>query len=208
MLSKIQNIFHLVITGILLVLVMVFSVQKCNRTNVIEGLEKKFSECINAPPDTVVKVITREVHDTTYIYPKPKYIYVKGDTIWDMDTIYDDPDHTYSWYNEEYTKDSIEINWEAQVYGYIQWIRFPEIRYPYKEITVTKTVTEFIPMHIPKNHIGLYFGARMYDFIHMPPLDAGLIVSIKDKYGFQIGGGYNFIDNRGFVEGKGIFYIR
>ena len=212
MLGKIQNIFHLIITGILLVLVMVFSIQKCNRAKKITTLENELYECVNTPPDTVTKTVTKTVTETKYIYPEPKYIYVKGDTIWDMDTIYDHPDYAQAWYNETYQKidkkDTIEIDWEAHTYGYIEWIRFPSIRYPYRETIITKTVKEYVPTYYAKNHIALYFGTRIYDFVHMPPLDAGLMITFKDKFGFQVGGGRDFINKKWFFDGKGIFYIK
>ncbi len=160
---------------------------------------KERDACWNAPEKIIYKDTTIYSHDT--IYPETKTItkhIETTDTLWMERGEEDIPKQFYS---DVYENNGFKLHWESMVYGYIDWIAFPEYTYPTKlTIRTVDTCIMKPPHYKPLNHWGADFNLIGNNFGQFPNMDAVVWFTIRDRWGFNGGIEYNAYHNE--VYGK------
>lgn len=157
--------------------------------NRAEHFESQYYSCMNAPSDTVVKIVEKTIFSTDTLRPKPvkKWNQTVPDTA-KKDTATKKVEMNF--YADTYRKDGVKIRYEALVKGSLQSIRFPEIFIPEKTYTITQRVPvhDTIETNKGKSHIGLYSKLWIKTFQEFPGIEGGLIYIWKGKGGIMVGG--------------------
>lgn len=178
-----------------------------------DKFEKLYYACINSPADTIVTIIEKPVLSDDTLHPQPRKTCKKKVIISDTSNITHldsatTQEQVINYYADTYKKDGIRIRYEAIVAGELKSIRFPQIFYPEKVVSINHNVLvhDTIFTNIEKNHLGIYGKIALNSFNTFPALEAGGVFTWKGRGGIIAGGLYIPADSKPFYFTIGGFF--
>ena len=166
-----------------------------DRDKTITALTTDLNDCLKAITTSDTTEIIQNIKSVIKYYPKPVYIYLKDTTKKEVEINYDDL--PIAEYQDTAYMDRHSISWSAEVAGRLNWINFDNLSCKFNQITNSTVIykTDTIKEHIPTNHWILDLGLVVNSFDKFPGLKTEIQHTVKDRFGFGIGGIYiNDID--------------
>ena len=180
-----------VIVAMVLLVVMIFGClgwfgyRLYNRAEKFEAL---YYSCLTAPSDSNTQVTEKPVLSQDTLRPIPLRHWARTiivhDTIFRTDTT---KKVEVNFYSDTYTKDGLQINYEAIAEGELKSIRFPSIVYPEKIVTITQRIPlhDTITLTLEKSHLGIYAKVAAWDRIY--GFGSGIQYACRGKWAVAAG---------------------
>lgn len=201
---KAREILWLIIIGILIAVSGYFIYSDVSSKKQIITLNKKIVDLKAAKVTTTIRHDSIIYKDSTIYKPYPV-----RDTI--IDSIPYPEKGTIKWYNDVYKKEGWRFRYKMKVRGVIDSLQFTDFVVPKEIITSTlwdDTCFSKPPEYKAKSHLWVFAGATARDFKEFPGLQGGLLWTIKDYVGVQVGPLYIFNQKQLYLNANFLIHIK